>query len=455
MKITELPVSFLNMMRELLGDAYQDYLDSFEDDRLSGLRANTRKLTAKELEEKLPYPLRPVPWVENGFYYEEETRLSKDPYYYAGLYYLQEPSAMTPASMLPVTPGDMVLDLCAAPGGKSTELGAKLAGTGMLFANDISNSRAKALLKNLELFGIANICVTSESPQKLAESLPEFFDKILVDAPCSGEGMFRKDGDMVKSWLERGPAYYRAIQMEIAGQAVKMLKPDGYLLYSTCTFSREEDEGVAESLLKQYPEMELIPLPLFEGAAGGIGLSGCMRLYPHRIQGEGHFLALLHKKSGGERGSFAAIQAAPTRISPERESGLAEFLKFIKREFSPERFMIKNNCVYYLPEGFPSNANLRYLRTGLLIGELKNGRLEPSQALAMALKEGEFFQSVSFSREDERVIRYLKGETVALLDKEDPVKGWCLVCVDGFPLGFAKGTGMTLKNKYYPGWRWQ
>ncbi|HBE85616.1 MAG TPA: SAM-dependent methyltransferase, partial [Lachnoclostridium sp.] len=292
MKERKISEEFLNRMKDLLGeDEYEAYLKSFEEERLYGLRINTLKITPEKFTNMTTLKLKPVPWIYNGFYYEGEERPAKDPYYYAGLYYLQEPSAMTPASLLPVVPGDKVLDLCAAPGGKSTELGAKLKGQGLLVSNDISNSRAKALLKNLELWGIENICVTSEEPKKLKETFGEFFDKILVDAPCSGEGMFRKDADMVKSYEEHGPEYYAAIQREIMDQAVGMLAPGGYILYSTCTFSACENEDIIRRTLKFHEEMELIRLPLFEGASGGIGLPGCLRLFPHKIEGEGAFMA--------------------------------------------------------------------------------------------------------------------------------------------------------------------
>lgn len=275
----QLPELYQESMKTLLGEEYEQYLESFEKPFSRGIRVNTRKWTPGECvsamrRSGLCESLAPVPWIPNGLFYEEGLKLSKNPYYYAGLYYLQEPSAMTPASVLPVNPGDRVLDLCAAPGGKSTELGARLKGKGLLFANDISNSRAKALLKNLELFGIPNICVASESPEKLAVSYPEYFDKILVDAPCSGEGMFRREPDMVKDWLEKGPEYYGPVQREIVEQALKMLKPGGTMVYSTCTFSRTEDEEVILEVLEKHREMELIPVPRFEGACDGIGLSG-------------------------------------------------------------------------------------------------------------------------------------------------------------------------------------
>ncbi len=461
--MSELKLSeeYLNRMRDLLGEEeFSAYLKSFDEERLYGLRVNTAKVTPEAFPELVSWDLKPVPWIPNGFYYEGTERPAKDPYYYAGLYYLQEPSAMTPAMLLPVEPGDRVLDLCGAPGGKSTELGVKLAGKGVLISNDISNSRAKALLKNLELWGISNICVTSETPDKLADVFGPWFDKILIDAPCSGEGMFRKDDDMVKSYEERGPEYYSEIQKEITDQAVRMLAPGGLLLYSTCTFSRCEDEEIICHILENHQEMELIRLPLFEGASGGIGLDGCIRLFPHKIKGEGHFISLLRKNGGGaERTAAGSRERSRTepqgKKAPALPTELTDFLALMNREFDDSRIMIKNDSVYYLPENFVPAKELRYLRTGLLLGELKNKRFEPGQALAMTLHAEEFRQTISWKKEDDRVIRYLKGETISLTPEEGPVKGWCLVCVDGYPLGFAKGTGMALKNKYYPGWRWQ
>lgn len=461
--MSELKLSeeYLNRMRDLLGEEeFSAYLKSFDEERLYGLRVNTAKVTPEAFPELVSWDLKPVPWIPNGFYYEGTERPAKDPYYYAGLYYLQEPSAMTPAMLLPVEPGDRVLDLCGAPGGKSTELGIKLAGKGVLISNDISNSRAKALLKNLELWGISNICVTSETPDKLADVFGPWFDKILIDAPCSGEGMFRKDDDMVKSYEERGPEYYSEIQKEITDQAVRMLAPGGLLLYSTCTFSRCEDEEIICHILENHQEMELIRLPLFEGASGGTGLDGCIRLFPHKIKGEGHFISLLRKNGGGAERTAAGSRER-SRTEPQGKKGpalpteLTDFLALMNREFEDSRIMIKNDSVYYLPENFVPAKELRYLRTGLLLGELKNKRFEPGQALAMTLHAEEFRQTISWKKEDDRVIRYLKGETISLTPEEGPVKGWCLVCVDGYPLGFAKGTGMALKNKYYPGWRWQ
>ena len=462
-----LPEEFLAKMQTLLQDEYEEYVRCFDGERHWGLRVNTLRCAPQEFERRAPFPVTPVPWIPNGFYYDGESeRPARHPYYYAGLYYLQEPSAMTPAQLLGVKPGERVLDLCAAPGGKSTELGACLEGQGLLFSNDISNTRAKALLKNLELFGVKNICVSSETPKRLLAAFPEYFDRILVDAPCSGEGMFRKDADMVKSWTERGPEYYVPIQREILLDAADMLRPGGRMLYSTCTFDREENEGNVEWLLKERPELHLAELPedLYAGFSGGIGLAGCVRLFPHRLKGEGQFIAVL-EKDGNERNEAAARTAAGKRLPSAGRKGkldlenfpeAADFLSRISWDWDPGRIMAKNDALYYLPEGFPEPAavrtGVRYLRTGLLLGTVKKGRFEPSQALAMALKPEEFDQVFNLSLDDGRVIRYLKGETIAA---DAPAKGWYFVCVDGFPLGFAKGNGATLKNKYYPGWRWQ
>lgn len=522
--IKQLPGKFLEEMKSLLGVEYDSYLASFQESWKPGLRVNTLKITPEALRDLVPWNLDPVPWTHNGFYYggqdgeverprfcgsgnggapgKESVRPSKHPAYYCGLYYLQEPSAMTPAALLPVAPGERVLDLCAAPGGKSTELGSRLRGQGLLVSNDISYSRARALLKNLELAGIPNICVTSESPEKLAGVWPEFFDKILVDAPCSGEGMFRRDDDMVKDWDANGPAHYAPLQRSIAAEAVKMLKPGGMLLYSTCTFSRAEDEETIEYILEQYPQMELCPLDLaaVPGAADGFGLPGCMRLFPHRLKGEGHFLALLRKRKGNSGESAAGGRMGPAsgpedrtvcasglgdrtvcvsgpedrmvsasgpgertgretsgkRLRElEKQEDLMKFLKFLSLDLDYGRMVVHQDNVYYLPQGLEWNLPLRFLRTGLHLGEIKKGRFEPSQALAMALKPSQFGTVVRLPREDERVLRYLKGETVALKGEEGPMRGWCLVAMEDYPMGWAKGTGMSLKNKYYPGWRWQ
>lgn len=470
----ELPTDFQEKMKNMLGEEYGAYLACYSEPPNYGLRVNGLKCGPEEFAALNGFELERIPWIENGFYYDRELKPARHPWYYAGLYYLQEPSAMTPASLLPVEPGDRVLDLCAAPGGKSTELAARLKGRGLLFSNDISSSRAKALLKNLELCGAGNICVSSESPERLSLYFEGYFDKILIDAPCSGEGMFRRDGDMVRSYREKGPDYYSRLQYEIVVEGVKMLRPGGMLLYSTCTFDEEENEGTIRRLLREHTSMRLINLEKRDGFEPGIGLTECVRLFPHKIRGEGHFIALLKKEECGEAGRSRARPGmdhdsrqldAPfsgTGKNSDRElSPVKEFLKMTNINWEPKRFYTVNGMVYYLPEVFlePGNrlpGKIRYLRTGLLLGELKKDRFEPSQALAMYLKAEEFTDVFDMDSNDGRVLRYLKGETVQLEEQEMRDKnGWCLVCTDGYPLGFARRQGSILKNKYYPGWRWR
>lgn len=456
-----LPKEFEEKMKTLLGSEYEEYTACYDEPRHYGLRVNTAKISVEDFLKIAPWPLEPVPWIENGFYYDgDHIQPSKHPYYFAGLYYLQEPSAMTPASRLPVEPGDRVLDVCAAPGGKATELGAKLQGTGVLAANDLSSSRAKGLLKNLELFGIGNVLVLSEEPGKLVSYFEGYFDKILIDAPCSGEGMFRKDKKMVKAWEEHGPSFFSKIQKSIITQAAQMLRPGGMLLYSTCTFSPEENEQTIEYLLQEYPEFQICEMEGYEGFVNGMPqvtesrneeLKKTVRIFPHRMKGEGHFLALLQKGEAHPALSSGTDTGKPKKLPEEFTS----FLSHVHREFLPSRMELRGDKVYYMPADLPSIRGIRFLRTGLLLGELKKNRFEPSQAFAMNLKMEEYDQILNLPVSDERVIKYLKGDT---LDVEDLVslkeKGWYLVCVDGYPLGFGKLINQMLKNKYLPGWRW-
>ncbi len=455
----QLPESFLQEMRDLLGEEYGVWLSSYGQSPAQGLRIHSGKLAPGQWERMTPFPAEPVPWTTNGYYLPEGERLSRHPWYYAGLYYIQEPSAMAPAALLPVKPGDRVLDLCAAPGGKSTELGVRLHGEGLLVSNDLSHSRAKALLRNMERFGICNLCVTSETPEKLADTFGAWFDAILVDAPCSGEGMFRRDPALIRSWEERGPSYYAPIQQSILEQAVRMLRPGGYLLYSTCTFSKTEDEDVVHALLRRMPEMELLPLPLFDGARGGVDGEPVIRLFPHRVRGEGHFAALFCKQGAVGRQEplpSSDVEATTDRWTIgrlERETDFLVWESMLDQPFDRRRLMMRDDMLFLLPDGFDRAWKLRYLRSGLFVGSRKGARFEPSQAVAMTLRPKGFAQTISFSAKDERVIRYLKGETVFPDDDVRLGRGWVLVCVDDFPLGWAKYTGNALKNKYDAGWR--
>ena len=505
--MVNLPEEFEMKMKKLLGSEYEEFLASYDRPRNFGLRVNVDKISPDEFEKIAPFHLTKIPWTENGYYYEEQDMPARHPFYYAGMYYLQEPSAMTPASRLVSKPGDRVLDLCAAPGGKATELGARLHGKGVLVANDISASRAKALLKNIEVFGIRNSFVVNEVPAKLAENFQEFFDKILVDAPCSGEGMFRKDPAVAKVWDGNKPFECAKQQKEIITRAAQMLAPGGDMLYSTCTFSPEENEQVIQFLLDSRDDMEIREIQPYEGFAPGrpevayegwdgectdpvrrkMGtpdLKKCVRIWPHKMAGEGHFLALLHKKAPGEEVAkeqncekVLASTAEHSAISdikgigkPETKA-LTEFFADVSMEMNWKQVEVRKGQVYLVPEALGARKGLVFLRNGLYLGEIRKDRFEPSQSFAMALKKEEYTAVVDLDYSDVRVEKYLRGETLEVDDivehnlqeaekmsdtksmKKRLEKGWQLVCVNGYPLGWGKLVNGTLKNKYHAGWR--
>lgn len=466
-----LPAEFERRMKDLLGEEYPEFLSCYDREKKQGLRINTSKISVEDFLKITPFQLTPIPWTTNGFFYREEDRVTKHPHYYAGLYYIQEPSAMVPASRLPVEPGDKVLDLCAAPGGKATELGAKLGGKGLLVANDVSVSRARGLLKNLELFGISNILVTGETPQQLWKKFGRYFDKILVDAPCSGEGMFRKDPGLIKSWEERGPEYYAPLQKEILSCAVEMLKPGGQILYSTCTFSPEEDEAVILDILREFPEMCLVEAEGYEGFAGGMikesllssGMEEevlqrfdkgkCIRIWPHKMDGEGHFTVLM-KNCVQEEIKQVTVPVSKNDSKCKVEDAV-KFLKKIKSSMFECGSYFQNKEELFLLPADLKVPKLRYLRTGLHLGTVKKERFEPSQALALALRKEDYTNVLDLPSNHPAVIRYLKGETLDIPEMESCAAGWVLVCCDGYPLGWGKCVNGTLRNKYQAGWRMQ
>ena len=463
--MNKLPKRYCEHMKELLGEEYDEYIGSLSEKPCMAFRVNTGKISIEQWERKNPFSTRIVSWVENGFYYNDRKALpSKHPYYYAGLYYIQEASAMIPASILPIEEGDRVLDLCAAPGGKSTELGARLKGRGLLVANDISVSRTRALVKNIQLAGICNAVVTAETPERLASVFAGYFDKILVDAPCSGEGMFRREPGMVKDWMEKGPEYYAPLQRRILSEAYKMLKPGGKLVYSTCTFSPQENEETIQWLITEYPDMKICPVERRKGFSNGLpeflehgsdDLKNCVRVFPHRAEGEGHFAVLLQKE-GSE--SVVDLKSQPVsgmkdsagkrKISYPRE--LAGFLE--RREALGETLVTQGDTLYLKPILPVSASHLRIVYQGLPVCEQKY-KCKMSHSLALAMKSYDYGQVINLPADDGEILHYLKGET--LLTKQD-YQGNVLVCVDGFGVGWAQGTGRgMLKNKYHTGWRYQ
>lgn len=454
-----LPADYIKSMKRLLGDEYVAYEASFSKHPYRGFRFNRRRIkdlsegdsqgrheTVDELAVRITGQNEKVPWNPLGYYTGERDELSSSPYYYSGMFYIQEPSAMSAAGMFPVDKTDLVLDLCAAPGGKSTDLAG---GCAFLLSNDYSASRARGLLKNMELYGGANYAVCAMDPKDLSKLYPETFDKVIVDAPCSGEGMFRKDPSLIKSWADRGPAEYAPIQASILDDAYEMLKKGGMMMYSTCTFSPLENEENILSFLNSHPDMEVadIKVPDEWGFADGLmGLSGAKRLYPHRVKGEGHFICLMRKKSY-ER-SFG-------RRPQDDNRGVGD-----SSEASFEHRIIGGR-LYLLPQGcIDLDKKVRFLRTGLFMGEYKRDRFIPAHSLALFFSRRQCRQgevSIKTDRDvfsacvldlcddDERLIRYLRGETIQI----DPsIKGHVLVCCDGFPLGWGRGANGKLKNDY-------
>ena len=462
----DLPKSYVDAMKELLEGDYDAYIRSLDEKPYVGIRTNLLKLTKEKLKEILDRDFKEIPWVKEGFYFEEEKgvlttpslsniekikSISKNPYYFAGLYYIQEPSAMTPAMVAGIKPGDKVLDLCAAPGGKSTQAASYLQGEGLLLSNDFSASRVKALQKNIEVSGIDNVLITNEDPKNLSKVYIEYFDKIIVDAPCSGEGMFRRDSAVFRAYLGRGPEFFTGLQVSILNEAAKMLKPGGTLVYSTCTYSKVEDEGSLSEFLENHPDFKIDKINPDFGFEESKILPGTIRLFPHKIKGEGHFVARLKKDESALEIQTSKIKDKKKRKSPKLPEELLEFLRKIKRDWDYERIFINKDYAYYLPKDALIDKSLHYIRTGLLLGEIKKNRFEPFQALAMNIKFDEWENPLNLSATDERVIKYLKGETI---EADDEYMGIRLVCVDGFSLGFVKQNKKSCKNKYYQGWRW-
>ncbi|WIV13853.1 RsmB/NOP family class I SAM-dependent RNA methyltransferase [Proteiniborus sp. MB09-C3] len=451
----KLPLAFTEKMEKLLGDEYNQFISTYDNDHYKGIRINTIKASVEEYLRITPFDLKPIPWIEEGFYninYEEQDRPGKHPHYHCGLYYIQEPSAMIPVEVLDPRPGDKVLDISAAPGGKSTQIGAKLQGEGVLVANDISPKRTKALVKNIEIFGIKNSIVTNEEPRKLASNFEEYFDKILVDAPCSGEGMFRRDPKATRSWSEFSVNECCNMQKDILQWIPKLLKPGGRLVYSTCTFSPEENEGTIDWFLKKFPEFEIENIEGIEGLDVGrpqwiqanSELIKAGRAWPHKLNGEGHFVALLRKKDNPLTASFKSFSL--------NKKDLDEYLRFEEENLIidfKDRLHRVGNRLYAIPCDIPELTGINVVNTGLYIGEFLKNRFEPSQALAMALKKEEVVSYVDISSESIEAIKYLKGETL-LLDGE---KGWKLVCIDGYPVGWGKQIQGSLKNYYRSQWR--
>ncbi len=430
----DLPQQFIeNMKRQLPENEWGAFFACYGEKPYKGIRLNALKGDRYALKELLPFLGEQIPWEENGFYTQAEG-VGGSPFHHAGVFYSQEPSAMSAAPLLEVKAGERVLDLCSAPGGKGTQLACAMDGKGIICLNEPVPARAKILLQNVERMGVKNAVVTNEYPDALAKKLQGYFDKILVDAPCSGEGMFRKNAEeAIPEWSEENVSTCVARQAEILEQATKMLKKGGRLVYSTCTFSEREDEGQVRDYLQKHAEMRLITSKKF---------------YPHREKGEGHFVALFERSERTEEWDSRIKEGAPS-VTSASERAYRAFEKLFFREKFARRLYEVNGVLYELPEGVFDWRGLRILRVGIRLGEVKNGRFEPAHALAACVKREECKRVIDLAADDRRVEEYLRGEVI---DGEGE-DGWCVVCVAGYPMGLGKLVGGRVKNHLPKGLR--
>ena len=420
----ELPAEFTARMKRELGGQYEQFIKSYDRPAEKAVRVNTLKLSAERFKEIAPFPLGDrVDWEENGFYVTAEG-LGRTVQHAAGLYYVQEPSAMCAAPLLNVQGGERVLDLCAAPGGKGTQLAQSMDGKGVLFANEINFSRAKILSSNVERLGIGNAVVTCCAPEKLAYGFGEYFDKILVDAPCSGEGMFKKEAAAIPEWSPENVRMCAARQKEILAAAFEMLACGGTLVYSTCTFAPEEDELQIEEFIKSYP----------------VKLIAEDKLYPHRIRGEGHFYAVLRKEEGARR------DIAPAAAYVKDKKLVTLYRQWEKENLNVtfDNLHLIGDTLYSLPQGMP-RTDAQVLRAGVRLGGFAVNRFEPSHSLAMYLKRG---QAEEAAVDESTALAYLRGLTF-----DCGGNGWKLVTFCGYPLGWCKVGGGVAKNKLPKGLR--
>ncbi|VDN45855.1 SAM-dependent methyltransferase [Petrocella atlantisensis] len=452
----DLPLLFEKEMRVLLQDKYSDFIDSYDQPRHFGLRVNALKVE-DDFVDQMAFELEKIPWCNQGYYYHEDERPGKDAYYMAGCYYIQEPSAMMVGTAVDAKPGDKIIDLCAAPGGKTTHIAAMMEHRGIIVSNDISPSRVRNLNKNIQISGIRNCIVTSEDPANLAKAWPGYFDKVLVDAPCSGEGMFRKDPKLIKSWEENGPDDFVPIQRSILASAHRLLKNGGTLTYSTCTFNMKENEHMIAEFLKEYPQYVLVELENILPVSIGFPIDGLdeqfektKRLWPHLQEGEGHFVAKLLKKDVDIKTPISVFKPV---ISVEAKDAFQGFIESIG--YKPEAGILENmhqhvEKVFFIPKEAPETKGLRVFSSGWFLGTYQKKRFEPSQAFASALKPDQVKNKIILDHEDINVTRYLKGETLSI----DVENGWYLVCVDTYSLGWGKVVNHKLRNKIEASWRW-
>ena len=457
-----LPIEFEKKMKAFLGDEWDDFLYSYDNNRFQALRFNTLKVQSPEERMRILKTLKissdkKVSWANEAYYFDENVRPGKHPYHEMGLYYIQEPSAMSAAALLAPKPGMRVLDLCAAPGGKSTQLATYLGDSGLLVSNEINTQRSRILSQNIERMGIKNAIVTNEDSFVLASHFPGFFNAIQVDAPCSGEGMFRKLPEAIEQWSMENVAICAERQKEILDNAAVMLKPGGVIVYSTCTFSKEENEDVIECFLERHPDFTLEEME---------------RFWPHKVDGEGHFVAKLVRRGSVDTDLKADRKTKKNKNSKNRKNEtkpaltkenmklLSEFLdETISEDMAAwiknSRLVMFGEQLYRLPDMEVDIKGLKVQRAGLHIGEFKKQRFEPSHSLALALKLSEAKNVVKLTCDNPQTIGFFNGQSGMLSDEQaaECKKGWVLVCVDGYTAGWGKVNGTQVKNHYPKGLR--
>lgn len=414
-----LPEKFKERMREYLGGEYESFIASYDRDVYHALRVNTLKITPSEFAALFPHTNGAVPWCGEGFYYDGG--FGRHPFHRAGLFYSQEPSAMISSELLDVKPGEVILDLCAAPGGKATQTAAKLNGSGLLVANEVVRSRSAVLRENIERMGIRNCVVTNMSPEKMEGEFPLFFDKILVDAPCSGEGMFLREPEAVRAWSAEHVKSCAERQRHILTSAAKMLRPGGTLVYSTCTFSKDENEKNIEVFLSSHDDFELLETHT---------------LYPHKVKGEGHYAAKLCKRGDGGR-----LLRPPLSDKADDRLYRAFERENLKTSLSGV-FLAFGDNLYLMPPLFGDIKNIRLTLPALHLGEIRKNRFEPSHHLCLALSKDDF--ALTYEADEKELADYFKG---GVIQKE--LKGsWGALLYKSFPVGWFKAAGGVLKNHY-------
>lgn len=429
-------------MKSLLKDEYDDFKKALLEKPVKGLYLNRNKKNVERVLEEQYIEHHPI--VENGYLYDENYHPGRSAYFLAGLYYIQEPSAMLVADALPIEPDDFVLDMCAAPGGKSCEIASRLTGEGVLIANDIEASRARILSENIERFGLDNTIVTNVDPMCFTKQFQEAFDKIVLDAPCSGEGMFRKLEQAVDTWSEDKVLECAHIQKNLLKGAYDMLKQGGMVIYSTCTYSYEENEAMVHYAVDELG-FELLPLSKSHGLCPGVDLDEVVRCYPHHYRGEGHFIALLRKPGNSPR---KVVRPMKPQVSQADLKVLKAFYQETLNKKVPAYIIENNGHLYAIKKNFPELKGIRVLRNGLYLGEVRKNRFIPSYSLALTLTKEDVKRSYDYSCDSEEIKKYIHGETLEGTGN----KGFGVIFVDGYPLSFYKESNQV-KNLFPKGLR--